>query len=124
MEYELKTLVAVYLAFAAKHFLCDYVFQTGTMATCKGAEVGWARPLFAHAGVHAAATLAICLLVRPGFWWLSIVDLLVHAAIDRGKGVLTLRLQPSVPRYWQFFGADQLAHQLTHFAYVLVLAAP
>lgn len=123
MKYELGTLLAVYLAFAAKHFVCDYVLQTGRMATCKGAEAGWESPLFSHAAVHATGTLLICLVVQPAFWWLAAVDFVVHATIDRTKGVLTLRLQPSVPRYWQLFGADQFAHQVTHFAYVLVLAA-
>ncbi|MGH6923943.1 MAG: DUF3307 domain-containing protein [Propylenella sp.] len=116
-------LVALYLAFAAKHLLADYYLQTAWMALGKERAEGWIAPLVTHAGIHAAATLVIVLAVRPSFWWLALVDFLVHGAIDRCKGLIVRRLRLSLDRagFWWAIGTDQTLHQLTHFAYVIVL---
>jgi hypothetical protein len=104
------------LAFAAKHFLADFVLQTDWMARGKERTQGWGRPLAVHAGLHGLGTLLIVLLARPEFWWLSPADFAVHAAIDRAKAVasLNLRWPISDPRFWWLMGFDQFLHQATN----------
>ena len=58
----------------------------------KGSATGWFVPLSAHAGVHAALTLAVALAVRPDFWWLAAIDFALRFAIDRGKARYVLVL--------------------------------
>jgi hypothetical protein len=118
-------LLAVYLAFAAKHLVADYYLQTAWMALGKERAEGWVAPLAAHAAIHAAGTLVIVVVMRPSFWWLALVDFLVHGAIDRGKGLTVRRLHLSLDRagFWWAIGTDQTLHQITHFAYVVVLLA-
>jgi hypothetical protein len=118
-------LVAVYLAFAAKHLLADYLFQTDWMVHGKNRERDWLVPLSAHAGVHALGTLVIVLVANPAFWWLAPVDFVIHAAIDRGKAIVVrgLKLTPNDTGFWWAIGADQSLHQIVHFAYVIVLVS-
>ncbi len=40
---------------------------------------------------HAVLTLAITLVTVPRLWWLSLIDLAVHLAIDRSKTLLAQR---------------------------------
>lgn len=115
-------LLLIYGAFVAKQFLADFFFQTFWMALNKGAAAGWVRPLLAHVAIHAGLTLAIVLVTVPALAWLALVDFVLHGLIDRGKGVLTRGWTPDSTRFWWALGADQAAHQLTHFAYVLTLA--
>lgn len=122
MEVPLSVLAPLYIAFAVKHFLGDFALQTPRMAKGKTAASGWAAPLIAHAGTHAAGTLAIALVFAPSLWWLGLVDLALHAAIDRGKAVATRGWTQAESRFWTAFGLDQTAHQLTHFAFVIALA--
>ncbi len=118
-------LVAVYLAFAAKHLVADYYLQTAWMVDGKASAERWVLPLSAHAGIHAAGTLIIVMLVRPSLWWLAPLDFVVHAVIDRGKGIVVRRLDLTTKDtgFWWAIGTDQALHQLTHFAYVIALVA-
>lgn len=81
------------------------------------------KPLAVHAGIHACATLIITLLLAPQFWWLAIVDFLVHGAVDRLKAVATehYRLDISQSRFWWAIGLDQEAHNFTHLIYIIVI---
>lgn len=119
----LPALALVYCAFLAKHLLGDFFFQTFWMAANKGAARGWVRPLLAHAAIHAGLTLAIVLPTVPALAWLALADFVVHAAIDRLKGILTRDWTPASPRFWWALGVDQSAHHATHFVFVLVLLA-
>jgi hypothetical protein len=116
-------LIAVYVTFVAKQLVADYLLQTGWMVHGKGSATGWLVPLSAHAGIHAALTLGIALAVRPGLWWLAVVDFALHFAVDRGKALVMLRLQLTHrdKGFWWAIGIDQAIHQLTHFAYVVLL---
>lgn len=114
-------LVAIYLAFLAKHLVCDYFLQTVWMVRGKERRAGWLAPLAAHAGIHAAGTLLIVLAIAPALWWLAAVDFLLHALVDRAKAILTRGTDPGRPLFWWLFGTDQALHQLTHFGFVLVL---
>lgn len=117
------SLIPIYLAFVAKHLMCDFFLQTAWMALGKEKTEGWVAPLFVHAGIHALSTLIVVLVVLPAFWWLALVDLVIHAAIDRGKGVVCrgLGLSPSSRAFWWALGIDQALHHVTHFVYVLLL---
>jgi hypothetical protein len=117
----LQPLCLLYAAFMVKHFLCDYPLQSAWMAKTKGAASGWAGPLAAHAATHAAGTLVIALATVPALAWLALVDLLVHAAVDRSKSMATRGLSPGQSQFWWALGLDQGAHQATHFCYVIAL---
>ncbi len=118
----LPFLVGLYVLFQAKHFFCDYPLQRPWMLA-KGKRSGWFLPLLAHALVHATGTLMICIVVAPGFWWLALVDLVVHATVDRIKAHPDLGGQWSTerPYFWWAFGLDQAAHHLTHFGFIVVI---
>lgn len=122
----LTALGALLVVMAAKHYAVDFVAQTEWMARGKERVRGWALPLVAHAGLHALATLAIALSLRPHLWWLALVDLLVHGVIDRGKTLVAHRTRwPSTdPRFWWLMGFDQFLHQVTNVGLVLLLAVP
>lgn len=123
MTIDLSTLVPVYVAFAVKHLLADYVLQMSWMAKGKARGQSWLQPLLAHAGVHAALTLSIALVLAPSLWWLGALDLLIHATIDRIKGRTTVGWTTGEQRFWTAFGLDQMAHELTHFAFAVAIAA-
>ena len=122
---DVPAFLALYAAFAIKHFLADFLCQPGWVAAGKCAATGWARPLAMHAAMHAVLTMLIATVVVPSLWWLGILDFVLHCAIDRTKAVLSRRLalQPADDAFWWAFGADQLAHQLTHIVWVVVLAS-
>ena len=119
------TLAALALVFAVKHLLAAFIFQTGWIAHGKEATAGWIVPLAAHAGIHAVLTLAIAVAVRPSLWWLAILDLVVHFAIDRGKTLAGRwgRWTASDARYWWLLGSDQFLHQATNIGLATALVA-
>lgn len=120
----LLQIALLYLSFRLKHFACDYIFQTGWMATKKGDNnVEGYKALLAHAGVHAFGTLIVTLFFAPNLWWLSIVDLFVHSLIDWAKSNITKakKWQSDEKKYWLAYGLDQEAHHLSHFAYMILI---
>jgi len=122
----LLSILLLYLAFRAKQFICDFVLQTDWMALNKGKPgMEGFKPLLVHSAVHGVGTFIVALLFVPAFWWLGLVDIIVHAAVDRFKGILSYRKgwQPTDRWFWWSFGLDQEAHNLTHVAYMLVILA-
>ena len=119
----LAWIAALYATFVVKHFLADFLFQTGWMAIEKGEIRGWVAPLAIHAAIHAGLTLVIALVVWPPLWWLGAVDFAVHAAIDRAKAGVTraMAVTPKDNAWWWLLGADQALHELTHLGFVLAL---
>lgn len=116
--------LALYIAFRLKQFICDFLLQSDWMALNKG-KPGWEgyKPLISHAAVHGVGTLIIMLLLVPSFWWLAVVDLLLHGVVDRLKGMYTYK-QGWTYRdrwFWWSFGLDQEAHNFTHLIYVLLI---
>ncbi len=116
-----RTIVAVTvlgMAFATKHLLADFLLQTNWMARGKEQRSGWGRPLLAHALCHAILTLAITLVMAPRLWWLSVIDLAVHLAIDRSKTVVAQRggWRTDQAQFWWLLGFDQYLHQITNLA--------
>jgi hypothetical protein len=116
--------IGFFLLFTAKHLLADYLLQTASMVAGKDGRRDWLMPLSIHAGIHAGSTLLLVIAVKPFLWWLAPLDFIIHAAIDRTKSILGRHgeWRPDQSRFWWLHGADQAAHHLTHFAYVLVLA--
>lgn len=116
------------LAFQLKHWLCDYPLQRQWMLR-KGAATGWARPLAAHAAVHAAGTFLIG--VAYGYSTiafgiivlLSVLDGAVHFVVDRIKAAPTLggRWKPDRPYFWWALGADQAAHHVMNYVIIAKL---
>ena len=117
---QVAAIVSVYLLFRLKHFTADYLLQTSWMARGKERAVGWASALCAHAAVHACGTTAIAVTFAPTLWWLGLVDFLLHAAIDKSK-TMWGSPPPTEPIFWWAHGLDQEAHNLTHFAFVLII---
>lgn len=115
--------VAVYLAFRFKHLTADYFLQTKWMAVGKTAPAHWMVPLFSHAAVHGLGTTLIALAFAPALWWLGLVDIAVHASIDRVKAIPACGAQwrPDQSAFWWCHGVDQEAHNLTHLAFVAAI---
>lgn len=121
----LLDILILYLAFRAKQVICDFFLQTSWMASVKGGpfNMGGAKALGMHAGIHASFTFLLMLVFAPALWWLAAVDFLVHAGIDKLKGHITntqgwtYKDNP----YWWAFGIDQEAHNLTHLGYIVLI---
>lgn len=118
------TLAFLYVLFRIKHFACDFLLQNDWMALTKGkpGREGYSA-LLTHAAIHAAGTLAIVLAFAPALWWLGPLDFVVHAVVDRIKGLFTYRKgwTPKDTVFWWTLGADQEAHNFTHFAYIVII---
>jgi len=104
------------LAMTFKHFVADFLLQTSWMARGKERNLGWFAPLAVHVLCHAGITLLIALLVAPRLWWLTLVDLVIHATIDRCKSVVGHHGHWGAEdsAFWWLIGFDQLLHQITN----------
>ena len=108
------------LAMALKHYGADFVVQTTWIARGKERDRGWAAPLAVHVACHAGITLAIALAIAPRLWWLALVDLVIHAVIDRGKTLIAQRgkWETRDVEFWWLLGFDQFLHQATNVGLV------
>jgi hypothetical protein len=107
-----------------KHFICDFVVQTGYQVRSK-AIYGHPGGLL-HAGLHGIASLpAILLLTNAPLLIAAIVvaEFVVHYHVDWLKAAITrLRaLSHEELLYWILFGADQFLHQATYIVMLAVL---
>lgn len=112
--------------FCIKHYLADFVLQTTWMSRGKESPNGWLAPLAAHAGMHALLTGVIFLALSPSLAIIATVaDWTIHGAIDRGKAIASRSLEAATdnPVFWWLHGADQMAHQLTHLGFAILIAA-
>jgi len=116
--------ILLYILFRLKHFICDFLLQTDWMALTKGkpGREGYTA-LFTHTAIHAVGTLIIVLVFAPALWWLGLVDFVIHSVIDRIKGLFTYKRgwTPADKMFWWTLGADQEAHNFTHFAYMIII---
>jgi hypothetical protein len=114
----LWTLCGLLLLFAFKHYVADFMLQTSWIAHGKERVTGWLAPLAVHVLAHGVLTLAIALTWAPRLWWLALVDVVVHATIDRCKSLLGNwgSWKPTEGQFWWLMGFDQFLHQVTNIA--------
>ena len=111
--------------FEVKHFLCDFVLQTTYLYRNKGIYGHLAGVL--HAGLHVLGSLPAIFLIggTPGLIAVIVIgEFLVHYHVDWLKLHIDHRYRLRIDRsaYWIVFGLDQLLHQATYIAILLVLA--
>ena len=110
-----------------KHIIGDFVLQTAWMAYGKDQKTGWALPLLVHCLIHLAVAMVLILIVAPKFWFVAIVDFLIHITIDRAKGLCASRLgvtqERQHPWFWTLIGVDQTLHHLTGFGLSIFMAS-
>ena len=115
------------LVLTAKHIVADFFLQTNWMAIGKDQKTGWAMPLLAHCLVHLAVSMALILIIAPKFWFVAIVDFLIHITVDRAKGFTAatfgVTLENHHPWFWSLIGVDQALHHLTGFGLSIFMAA-
>jgi Protein of unknown function (DUF3307) len=120
-------LIGWMLLLTVKHVIADFVLQTSWMAIGKDQREGWALPLLAHCGVHFAVALLFILIVAPRFWFVAVIDFVIHITVDRCKGLVSSRLgvtqENQHPWFWTLIGVDQALHHLTDFGLSIFMAA-
>jgi len=111
---------ALLFAMTVKHYVADFALQTNWIARGKERREGWFAPLAVHVLIHASLTLCIALAVVPRLWWLALVDLVVHSAIDRSKSLVSHwgGWGATQIQFWWLIGFDQFLHQVTDLALV------
>ncbi len=116
--------IAALVIFLIKHLVADFFLQTSWMANGKEQPRGWFPPLAAHVAVHAVATALIFAALAPAYVWIALVDLVVHFAIDRAKGLLNRAFDtdPTKTGFWWLIGIDQTLHHLTHIGFAILIA--
>jgi len=107
-----------------KHYIADYFMQPGWMIRGKGNLLMPGG--YAHAGLHAALSLAVLLLFgSPPALALALfaAEFALHYALDYAKVAYSRGADPDRQpmRYWALHGTDQLAHQLTYAAMIYVV---
>ena len=121
------TLVGWMLVLTVKHIIADFVLQNSWMAIGKDQKTGWALPLLAHCLVHLAVAMALILMIAPRFWFVAIIDFLIHITVDRAKGLCASRFgvthEAGHPWFWTLIGVDQALHHLTGFGLSIFMAA-
>lgn len=100
-----------------KHFVYDFPLQAKWMYLNKGiyGHLGG----IAHAMMHAVGTASVLLYFAPSFWWLALVDGIIHYHIDWAKVKINTKLglaPDNSEYYWWLLGLDQLLHAYTYIA--------
>ena len=108
-----------------KHFAADYLLQSRRMIAGKGSLR--ASGGYEHAGVHVLGTLLVLVWAQLPLTLLAEVlaaEFVVHYAIDYAKVRVSGRVSiiESPKLFWGVHGFDQLLHQATYLAIVLVVA--
>ena len=118
-------LVGWMLILTLKHVIADFVLQTSWMAIGKDQKTGWALPLLAHCLVHLAVSMTLILIIAPRFWFVAVIDFLIHIVIDRAKGLCASTFDVTVEHPWfcSLIGVDQALHHLTGFGLSIFMAA-
>lgn len=108
-----------------KHIIADFVLQNSWMAFGKDQKTGWALPLLVHCLIHLAVAMVLILIVVPKFWFVAVVDFVIHIIVDRAKGLVssTFHMTPEHPWFWTVIGVDQALHHLTGFGLSIFMAA-
>jgi hypothetical protein len=117
------TSAGIMAAFAVKHYVADFLLQTGWMARGKDRPGGWLGPLLGPHRLPCGAHARLALALAPHLWWLALVDAALHFGIDRSKSLLARSggWQPAQCQFWWVLGFDQLLHQLTNIGIATAL---
>ena len=120
-------LVGWMLVLTVKHVIADFVLQTSWMAIGKDQKNGWALPLLAHCLVHLGVAMALILMIAPRFWFVALLDFVIHITVDRAKGLCASKFgvtqEAAHPWFWTLIGVDQALHHLTGFVLSIFMAA-
>ena len=118
-------LVGWMVLLTVKHIIADFVLQNSWMAIGKDQKKGWALPLLAHCLVHFAVAMTLILIIAPKFWFVAVIDFLIHITVDRAKGLCTstFRVTYEHPWFWTLIGIDQALHHLTGFGLAIFMSA-
>ena len=110
-----------------KHVIADFVLQTSWMAIGKDQKTGWALPLLAHCLVHLAVISVLIQILAPKFWFIAVIDFVIHITVDRAKGFCAstygVTLESGHPWFWTLIGVDQALHHLTGFGLSIFMAS-
>ena len=111
----------LFIGLELKHFIADYFLQPGWMLAGKG---DFRQPGgYAHAGVHAALTGLVLILVGTPWQWLAAIvlaEFAIHYSLDYSKILYSrgVHVDTQPGRFWSLHGLDQIAHQLTYAAII------
>lgn len=107
-----------------KHFLADFVLQTGEIAEKKGKNLKF---LFLHSFHQSILTFAI--LFAFGFavyvcFTVFVIELFLHSVLDylKANGIFYSKAKFPEKGYFISFGFDQFLHALTYIAIVYFLS--
>src|ERR1700740_1552499 len=94
-----------------KHILADFVLQNAWMAHGKDQKTGWALPLLVHCLIHFGVAMVIILIFAPKFWFVAVIDFVIHITVDRAKGYVSshwgVNQENQHPWFWTLIGVDQ-----------------
>jgi hypothetical protein len=113
------------LLLQVKHYVADFVIQTYMQTVKKGV---WLHPVgISHSCEHMIGTyvaLLICSMVIPMNAFLiiaiGIAEGIFHYIIDYVKVRYGCK-DNTKPLFWNQFGQDQLAHQITYLVIAMIL---
>ena len=119
-------LLVILAMLATKHVVFDFFLQTLYQRKNKG-TYGHPGGLL-HAGLHAAGTCFIFLVITPTVLvvlGIIVGEFMVHYHIDWAKEQIGRRMKwgPQQNAYWRAIGIDQWLHQLTYVGITVALAA-
>lgn len=126
MTINVELLIWLLIFFQIKHFVADFVLQNVWMLQKSRPDWDFVPPLAIHCGVHAGLTLAVVLYLNPLFWWLAVLDFVVHFTMDRikaGPRYLGRYHDVRSKAFWVTFGIDQMVHHMTHLYIAWFLAS-
>jgi hypothetical protein len=119
----LSLALGLFAGFELKHFIADYLLQTGWMIAGKAS---FTKPGgYAHAGVHALGSAIVMLIARiplPAVLGLVAAEFVVHFLLDRAKVSYGGGIDPDedAQRFWAMHGLDQFLHQVTYIVMIYV----
>jgi hypothetical protein len=114
----------VLIGLEIKHFIADYTLQFDWMIKGKGsfAQIGG----YVHAGIHAAGTMILFLLLGIPMITIAlfaVAEFVVHYLLDFAKAhvgdEVSSREQPR--KFWLLNGLDQFFHHLTYIVITYLL---
>lgn len=114
-------ILALLILFQLKHYYADFVIQTYMQTVKKGV---WLDPVgISHSCDHVWTTL-VALMVFSIFihpipaitiFFIGLVEGIIHYFIDFTKVKYGVK-DMTKPLFWNQFGMDQIAHQITYIA--------